>query len=132
MHKAYKALADGIVQQACEDFVSCHLKLLGIKRVKKEDLDGKVTYIYRRYTKLCEEKKVAAKRIIVDCVSFFRSKWFEYLKPDLDGEKLMMTLTRHVQHTIKEFEEQEAAKEKSKKTKTNLLWDGNTAGIGAN
>ena len=112
MSKAYENLVNGIVEQACSDFISSNLKLYGIKRIKNDD--GTYTYVPRT-NKLSEEGKVTANRMIIDCVGFFKSRWFKRLRPGIDGEKLINTLWEHVDAIILEFEKQEEERIKTLK-----------------
>lgn len=110
--KAYQDLINGIVEQACCDFINSNLKIYGIKRDKKED----GTIIYKpRTCKLSEKDKIAANRMIIDCVGFFKSRWFKRLRPGIDGEKLINTLWEHVDTIILEFEKQEEERIKTLK-----------------
>lgn len=100
----YKELGNAIVEQACCDFISSQMKLMGIK--KKVMDDGTIVYT-KRVHKYTDESIVKYKRRILDCVSFFRSEWYSQLCPEVPGDEAIENLNKLVQEIVKEFEKQE-------------------------
>lgn len=119
---AYMELADGIVEQACTDYVRSQLRLMGIIRTVKEEGKKVVYKIYDK--KMSNELITKHRRRIMDCITFFESDWFNALKPNLDYRDVMKSLNDQVRKYVAEAkaQEEEKCKHKSDKRKGSK-WD---------
>lgn len=116
---AYMELADGIVEQACTDYVKSQLRLMGIIRNVKKDKEGKEIVTYKIYEreKMSNELITMHRRRIMDCVTFFESDWFNTLKPNLDYKDVLQALNDKVRRYVAEAKAQVENKRKTDKRK---------------
>lgn len=110
-YDAYLEMANAVMEQACEDYVKSQLKLMGIKKVFNEK---KGIYEYKNNYIKCEETTVKLRRMIIDCISFFKSDWCERLSPTFNGQELISLLNERVRADVNAYKEQEAEKERKR------------------
>lgn len=118
-YDAYLEMANGVVQQACEDYVNSQLKLMGIKKTFNEEL-GK--YVYKESNHIYnEETTIRLRRMIRECIMFFKSDWCERLSPNYNGQVLINLLNDRVKDDVAAFKEYKEKilkkREEEKKTK---------------
>lgn len=113
-YDAYLEMANAVVLQACEDYVNSQLKLMGIKKTLNEET-GKYEYRVRYKRNLKDETIVNLRRMIVECITFFKSDWCERLSPNCNGQRLINLLNDHVRNDVAECEKQQAELKRKRK-----------------
>ena len=103
-YDAYMEMANAIVKQACEDYVKSQLKLMGIKKTFNEETGE---YVYKEKYIKNEETLVDLRRMIIDCIVFFKSDWCDRLSPEMTGQRLINFLNDCVRSDVAAYKKQQ-------------------------
>lgn len=106
-YDAYLEMGNAVIEQACNDYIYSQLKLMNIKK-KVNPETGEVTYSerYRGDRKMKDKNITNCRRMIIDCIVFFKSDWCIRLSPNCNGQKLINILNERVKQDVADFEKQ--------------------------